>query len=60
MAQSVKCPTLDFPSVVISWFVGSNPASGPALTAKSPLGLLSPPQLVRVRTLVLFLKMTHV
>ena len=34
MAQSVKRPTLA--QVTISWFVGSSPASGSVLTARSP------------------------
>ena len=43
MAQSVKRPTSA--QVMISWFVGSSPTSGPVLTAQSlepPLDSVSP------------------
>ena len=57
VAQSVKC--LTSAQVMISQFVGSSPASGSMLTARSLLGILSPslsapPQLVHVCSLSLF------
>ena len=41
MAQSVKCPTLDFTQVMILQFMGSSHTSGSMLTAWSLLGILS-------------------
>ena len=43
MAQSVKCPTLDFGSGHDSCFVGSSPPSGSTLTVQSLLEILSLP-----------------
>ena len=45
MAQSIKCPTLDFGSglmvLKISWLLRSSPVSGSTLSAQSLVGILS-------------------
>ena len=57
MARSVKHPTLDFGSGRDLMFVGSSPVWGSALTAWSPLGILSlPPSLPLPCPHSLFLK----